>query len=205
MIKYTFEQHSEAWNQIRCGKITGTRFATLVSGDSTKGYKDLITEIAAEILTGEKEETYQNAIMERGTDLEPYARKEYENIFGVKVDQFGFISPDEDNEFYEWIGISPDGLIDNNLLEIKCPLIKTHLNYIKDNKFPSVYKYQVQAQLYITGAEYCDFMSYYPNLKPFIIRVLPDNETFERFEMELKKIIPLIKNEIEIYNNYKLF
>lgn len=200
MIKYDFEQFSSAWNDIRIGRITGTRFKTLMQKDSTQGYKDLITDIACEIITGKKEEKYTNDIMQRGIDMEPYAVKEYESIFDVEMEEIGFITPNEDSKYYEWIGISPDRL----KLEVKCPLAKTHLNYIKNNVLPNEYKYQVQSQLFVTKCEYWDFMSYYPEMKPFIIRVLPDHEIHEMFEYELDKIIPLIKKEIEIYKNYNL-
>lgn len=203
MILHNIEQRSEAWHEVRCGKITGTRFKNLMSGESTATYKDLITNIACEIITGRMEETYVNAIMEHGIETEPEARKEYETIFGVNVRQIGFITPDEDHKYHDWIGISPDGLIENNgILEIKCPLAKTHLEYIEANKLPTEYKYQVQGQLFVTGYDYCDFMSYVEGMKPFIIRVYPDLELFKEFEKRLDVVIIQVQNKIEKYNKY---
>jgi hypothetical protein len=46
MILHNIEQQSEAWYQVRCGKVTGTRFKALVAGESTQTYKDLLTNIA---------------------------------------------------------------------------------------------------------------------------------------------------------------
>ena len=222
MIIHNFEQGSESWYSIRAGKITGTRFKTLMSGDKTKGYKDLITDLAGEIITGKKEPTYSNAIMERGIEMEPEAANEYETIFEANLKEVGFIEPDEDNIFHGLIGVSPDRLINEitelrsqenkeafqilrnpiGLLEIKCPMMKTHLSYIRANKFPTEYKHQVQGQLFVTGLKFVDFMSYYPGLKPFIVRVEPDLFLFDEYKAELHKILPLIKSEIENYKSY---
>ena len=205
MIKYNIEQGSEAWFEARCGRVTGTRFKALVAGESTQTYKDLIADIVCEIITGRMEETYQNAAMEHGIETEPIARVEYETLFDVEVEQVGFIIPVEDNKYHEWIGISPDGMMDEGLLEIKCPKMKTHLRYITANKLPSEYKYQVQGQLFVTGALYCDFMSYVEGMKPFIIRVYPDEELFKQFEERLDGLIIKVNEELETYKKYDYY
>ncbi len=205
MIKHLLEQRSEAWYHIRLGRITGTSFNDLMAKPDTKCYNDLITDIAGEIITEEKEDTdeYTSPAMERGVELEVEARKIYESLFECNVEQIGFITPDEDSEFNEWIGISPDGLIgEDGGLEIKCPLRKTHLNYIENGVLPTVYKNQVQSSLWITGRKWWDFMSYYPDMKPFIIRVYPDKELHLKYEERLRESINLIKQKIEVYKNY---
>ena len=202
MIIHNFEQKSEAWHEARCGRVTGTRFKALVSGESTQTYKDLVTNIACEIITRRQEDTYTSPDMERGVELEPVARDLYSEIMDVKVQEVGFITPDEDTPYAEWVGISPDGVIKNSLLEIKCPKARTHLEYIEANKLPSEYRYQVQGQLFVTGFEYCDFMSYSEGMKPFIIRVYPDYELFELFKTRLDKLIFDVKQKLNIYQKY---
>jgi putative phage-type endonuclease len=202
MIIYNIEQQSEAWFQSRCGRVTGTRFKALMSGETTQTYKDLITNIACEIITGKAEETYSNAIMEHGIETEPIARAEYESIFETEVKTIGFITPDEDHKYHHWIGISPDGILDNAMIEIKCPLMRTHLEYIEVGKLPSEYKHQVQGQLFVSGFEYCDFMSFVEGMKPFIIRVKPDLELFKEYEMRLDKLIDQVKEKLSIYEQY---
>jgi len=203
MIKSLFEQGSEAWFDARCGKITGTRFKTLMSAESTIGYKDLVTDLAGEILTGEIEQGYTNEDMQRGIDLEPEARKLYEYLFECEVEEVGFCEPDEDNVFHGLIGISPDGLLkDSGITEFKCPKRKTHLNYIEKNVMPNEYKWQIQGQLFVTGVKYCDFMSYHPKLKPFIIRVHPNAEMHESITEALKTINIAIKQKLDSYKLY---
>ena len=115
----------------------------------------------------------------------------------------GFVIPDEDNEFHEWTGVSPDSLInDDGLLEIKCPLRKTHLSYIEKNALPSNYRHQVQGQLFVTGLAYCDFMSFCERMKPFIIRVFPDLDLHELYKTELRELIKQVRAKIETYNKY---
>lgn len=175
MIIHNVEQHSEAWFELRCGRITGTRFQTLVSGRETKGYQELVTMVACEIITGKQEENYTSADMERGTLLEPIARMSFIETIGIDIQEVGFITPDDDY-LSEWVGISPDGVYFENetpkhLLEIKCPKPKTHFEYILNGKLPNEYRHQVQGQLFVTGLEKCYFMSYCENMKPFIIEV----------------------------------
>lgn len=202
MIIHNIEQGSEAWHEIRCGRITGTRFKALVAKETTDTYKDLLTNMACEIITYRAEETYSNAAMERGVEMEPIARLFYEEITGNKVKTAGFISPPEDTEFAEWTGISPDGLVDDGLLEIKCPLMKTHMGYIMWNKLPTEYHYQVQGQLYVTGLRFCDFISYVEDMKPFIIRVYPEPELFQVFEQRLRIAIIQVKELLNDYHKY---
>jgi len=205
MIRYEIEQGSEAWFEAKGGRVTGTRFKSLVAGESTQAYKDLIGDIVCEIITGRMEETYSNAIMEHGLETEPEARREYENIFGVSVQEVGFIIPDEGRKYHEWIGISPDGLTETGMIEIKCPKMKTHLWYISKGKLPTDYRYQVQGQLFVTGLPYCDFMSYVKGMKPFIVRAEPDLELFKTFEERLDKLIVDVNTELEAYKKYDYY
>lgn len=204
MIKYNIEQGSDAWFEARVGMVTGTRFKSLMSGESTQTHKDLIADIVCERITGRIEPTYQNDAMLHGIETEPTARREYESIMEVEVEQVGFITPEEDNKYFGWIGVSPDGLTDG-LLEIKCPKAKTHLRYITANKLPSEYKYQVQGQLFVTGLPYCDFMSFVEGMKPFIIRVYPDEDIFNTFELRLEGLIKRVNQELELYKSYDYF
>jgi putative phage-type endonuclease len=200
------EQGSEAWHDVKCARISGTTFQNVMSAKGTASYKDLITNIAGEYLSGIKEDTYTNVIMERGIELEPFAANLYEEITGRNIQEVGFCTSEFDNDIDEWVGVSPDRLVDENgILEIKCPIMKTHLNYIRANVMPNNYKWQVQGQLFITGAEYCDFMSYYPNLKPFIITVAPDIEMHKQLEERLLQAIKDIKEAVEEYNIYDYF
>jgi putative phage-type endonuclease len=202
MITLNIQQKSEAWHEARCGRVTGTRFSQLVAGEKTKEYQKLISDITCEIITGRQEETYSNAIMENGIETEPDARAEYASLFGIEVKEVGFIIPDEEHKYHEWIGVSPDGVAAPGMIEIKCPLMRTHLEYIEANRLPAEYRHQVQGQLFVTGFEFCDFVSYVEGMKPFIIRVYPDLELFKEFETRLDKLIIDVNKKLETYHKY---
>jgi len=206
MIIHNIEQRSEAWYSIKCGLVTSTRFKSLVAKETTDTYKDLVTNLACEIITGKMEKTYSNAMMEYGIETEPLARAEYEWITDIPVKTVGFITPDEDHKYHSCIGDSPDGLLpEEGILEIKCPLARTHFNYMEAGKLPSEYRYQVQGHLFVTGLKYCDFVSFVPGMKLFIIRVYPEPELFTEFERRLDILIEQVDQKIKLYNNYNIY
>ncbi len=55
MIIHKMDQGSEAWHSIKLGRFSGTRIGKLMMGKSTAGYQNTIAEVAAEIITKEKE------------------------------------------------------------------------------------------------------------------------------------------------------
>jgi dolichol-phosphate mannosyltransferase len=121
MIFHNIEQRSEAWHDIRLGRITGTCFKSLVAKDSTAAYQDLITDIACEIITGRAEDSYTNEIMQHGIDTEPIARKEYENIFGVVTQRQGTNKLRAFNSrlFYVIAGFLTNGLVTKNASDFR--------------------------------------------------------------------------------------
>jgi len=197
---YHCEQGSEQWHDLRCGRITASKFKDMMAGLSTIGFKNLMFNTAGEIISREVEPSFTNDAMQRGIDLEPEARMFYEEINGIDVNEVGFVTNADIHP--EYIGVSPDGMIEseNGLLEIKCPKMHTHMAYTVNDRLPNEYKWQVQGQLLITGAEYCDFMSYYPNIKPFIKRVLPDLEMHKEMLTRMELSIEEVKRIIDIIN-----
>lgn len=194
---YNVEQGSNAWHELRIGRITGSRFSDLMAGESTATYKGLVYEMIGQILSETTEESYSNQYMERGKELEPEARQFYEEQNDLIVEEVGFVT---NLDIYpEYIGVSPDGVIDKGLLEIKCPIMKTHIGYLESSKLPNTYKWQVQGQLLITGQEFCDFMSYYPGIKPFVITVEPDKEMHEQLLERINKTVNIIQEKVNKY------
>ncbi len=165
-------QGSEEWYQARLGFVTASNFSKVLNKKSGRGL--YMRKIAAERLTGYREDEYKNDIMFHGNEIEDIARNVYQMIKDCEVQQVGFVRRDDD------VGGSPDGLIDEDgLIEIKCPLPSTHIEYIISNKVPSKYIPQIQGLLWITGRAWCDFVSYDNRIvsKPMhIIRVERDSE-----------------------------
>lgn len=180
------KQGTDEWHQLRLGKITASRVSDVIaqikSGESASKSEYRI-ELVCERLTGKATEGYTNAHMERGIELEPFARAAYEVKQGLFVEQVAFI----DHPTIKNSGASPDGLVDKDgCIEIKCPMVKTHIKTILDKKAPTKYIPQMQWQMACTGRKWVDFVSYCPdlpeNMQIFITKVERDNEYIAMLE-----------------------
>jgi len=177
------EQNSPEWFAARLGKVTASRVSDVMAKLKTGGYgasrDDYMAQLICERLTGEVAESFTNASMAWGTETEPMARAHYEMVNSVLVDQVGFIShPD-----IEKAGASPDGIVGNGIIEIKCPNTSTHIDTLLNKKVPAKYIKQIQFQLRCTGKEWCDFVSFDPRLKGlemFTKRVERDEKLIQR-------------------------
>lgn len=183
MIIIECEQGTPEWHASRCGKPTASGFDKLItttSKQSTQRTKYMY-QLAGERVCGIPEETYQSAAMARGTATEEEARRFYEFTTGESVRKVGFCVSDCGR-----YGASPDGLVgEDGVLEIKCPSLAVHVGYLLDGKVPTDYFQQTQGQLYVTGRKWSDFISYYPGLRPLLIRVTPDGAFHRALESEL--------------------
>lgn len=185
---------SPEWFAIRCGIPTASNFDKIITtkGEPSTQRKKYMYRLAGEAVSGKAEETYQNAIMLRGIEMEQEARNLYELTNECNVEEVGFCLADGG------YGASPDGLVGmDGSLEIKCPIISTHVEYLLSGKLPSAYFQQVQGQMFVAETEWCDFVSYYPSLKPLIIRVERDEDFIDKLETELKGFTEELKQIIK--------
>ena len=191
-------QGSEEWLKARCGIPTSSNFDKIVTtkGEPSKQREKYLYRLAVERITKRSEETYQSEAMLKGKELEEEARKLYEMVNKVKVKQVGFCL--EEKPGY---GCSPDGIIGKTgMLEVKCPLGSTHVSYLLTGGLVMDYWQQLQGQLLVTGNLWVDVMSYFPGMKPLIVRVKRDKKFIEvldneliKFCTELDKIVKRIK------------
>lgn len=202
-------QGSDAWHALRLGKVTASKVADVMSKGKgpaeSAGVRNYRAALVCERLTGQREETYTNGAMQRGTDLEPLARECYEFLTGCTVEQIAFM----DHPTVAMSGASPDGCIgEDGLVEIKCPNTATHIDYLLGGTPPSVYVPQMTWQMACTGRKWCDFVSYDPRLpeelQMFVVRLNRDdamiaemeravmlfNESVDRMIADLKTLRP---------------
>jgi len=190
------EQGSDEWFAVKRGKVSASHFSEVLNKGAGRGL--YMRKLAAERLTGLTEQGYSNKAMEFGVETEAEAKEYYSQSTGIDVELVGFV------EVNDWVGCSPDGLIgDDGLIEVKCPLGSTHIDYIIKNKLPAGYVPQVQGQLWVTDRKWCDFVSYVPSMtsKPaHIIRVKREEDYIDeliwkvdKFVEELKKLIAKIE------------
>lgn len=158
---HNFEQHSDEWYNIRLGKFTASKAATIATAGT--GLETLCFDLVAEILTKKKKETFSNAAMEQGNELEATARTLFELQTGKKVEQVGFVEIDE------FSGCSPDGLTEDAGVEIKCPQDSTYAKYLYDEKIKPEYYAQMQMQMLFCGREKWFYVVYNPNFEQEIV------------------------------------
>lgn len=198
-IIWDIEQGSPEWCQARCGNPGASGFSNIITstGKPSSSRQKYLYKLAGEIITGEKPESYKSAAMQRGTELEPEAREVFEFIHGP-VQQCGLIYPDHSTDYH----ISPDGIMPEKSegLEIKCPTLPVAVEYLDKGCLPTEYKIQVQGSLMVTGYKAWWFMSYYPGLKPLILKIERDEalikqiqDSVEKFCADLQKLVERLK------------
>lgn len=175
------DQRSPEWFQARLGRLTGSRaadmLATIKTGEAA-ARRDLRMQLVCERLTGQaQEESFVNAAMQRGVDLEPIARDAYERQTGRFVQATGFLA-----HRTLMAGCSLDGHVGDweGIVEVKCPKSATHLRYVRSAALPVEHVPQVLHNLWITGAEWCDFISFddrFPvPMQLCVVRVMRDEK-----------------------------
>jgi putative phage-type endonuclease len=159
------EQGSKEWHDLRLGLVTASRVKDVMTkgrGNApSKTAETYMYELLAELMTGEAKPFFENDAMKWGTETEPQARAMYEIKNNVNVNEVAFILSGETGN----LGVSPDGLVgDNGLIEIKCPTTITQLKRSQSEKPYIDYYDQIQCQLWVSGREWCDFVSFDPRL-----------------------------------------
>lgn len=171
-------QQTDEWYKARTGKVTASRMADVTAktrngwGASRANY---MAELIAERMTGVPADSYVNASMQWGLDKEPEAKAAYEFFNDIEILSVGFIRHPEISDS----GASPDGIIGEGLVEIKCPNTSTHIDFLLSRSIPDKYIKQMQWQMACTKKQWCDFVSYDPrmpsNMNMFIYRVERDD------------------------------
>lgn len=167
------EQGSEEWLAARRGIVTASVVGQLITPSTIKPANNdksraLTTLLVAERITGWTDPVYVSDDMMRGTLDEPIARAIYAEHY-APVDQVGFMVRDD------WgfpIGYSPDGLVgDKGLIEIKSRRAKKQLDTILRDEVPAENLAQIHCGLYVSGREWCDYVSFCGGMPLYVKRV----------------------------------
>lgn len=158
------------WNQERMTRLTASHFGEICKMRKTTSCINKIKQLLYSPFLGNDNTKY-------GIEHEPFAIKQFEEEFGLKVEPCGLFI-DEENFIF---GASPDGVVGREfLVEVKCPrsILKLHpFEAIKEKKirFATLdennqlllkenhnYHYQIQGQLHITKRIACYFIVWSP-------------------------------------------
>jgi putative phage-type endonuclease len=183
------EQRTEEWFEQRKGRVTASSVGAILGLSPYMKRDDVMRNMVREY-HGYEREFKGNQATEYGTFHEDMAVMDYQLKTGNVVAKTGF------HTFGNWIGASPDGIIDMwTLIEIKCP-------YGQRDKIPPVFKTleqqphyyaQIQIQMFVTKTNKCDFYQWSPNGDIL--------ETIAYDEAWIEKHIPILK---AFYDDYLL-
>lgn len=188
------EQGTPEWFAARAGIPTASMFATVMAKGEGKTRTTYMHKLAGEIITGEPMESYSNAHMERGKEMEAEARDTYAFVHSVKPEQVGFIRSGDK-------GCSPDSLIgDVGMCEVKTKLPHLQIEVLLRGGCPPEHKAQCQGNLWVAEREWIDFVSYWPKMPLHVARVTRDeeyitalSEAVSAFNAELADLVSRIR------------
>lgn len=196
-------QRSEAWFAARLGRLTGSRAAdamvTLKGGGEAAGRRNLRVQLVLERLTGKcQEQGYVSPAMLQGIEREEQAYAYYEALTGELLTRTGFLAHNE-----LAVGCSLDGHMGDfeSILEIKSPTPSVHLDYVKSGKVPGDYLKQVTHALWLTGAAWCDWMSFNPDfpepLRAKVVRVKREDVDIAEYEKKARAFLAEVDAEYD--------
>jgi hypothetical protein len=157
-------QRSPEWYAARLGRLTASRAADAdakIKTGEAAARRNLRMQLVLERVTGRSQErNFQSQAMVDGIEREVDAVSAYEALTGRLLQTTGFLAHNS-----LLAGCSPDGYLDDfaGIVEIKSPLPATHLEYLRSGAIPGDYQKQIIHSLWITGAEWCDWLSYQPD------------------------------------------
>ncbi|MEB0078058.1 YqaJ viral recombinase family protein [Pseudomonas sp. CCI3.2] len=190
------EQQTEEWFKARLGNVTASRVKDVMSkgrGSAPSATrKNYMMELLCERLTGKSSgaDLSRNAAVQRGNELEPFARMTHELTTSVMVVEAGLVMHPRIERF----GASPDGLVgDRGVLEIKCPNTATHIATMQSGERDTQYDWQMLAQMACTERDWADFVSFDDRmpepLQYICFRFERDERRIREMETEIKEFL----------------
>jgi hypothetical protein len=204
MIERFIYENREDWKQFRKNLFTASQINRLTAKTKNAcGLSDGAITYILELINNEKGEPKPdifNAAMEWGNEQEPQAVLRYaeDNNLDVNADDFIYTSVGGFVFFvYNKIaGGTPDLILKDKIVEIKCPNSDTHLyNYLFVNsenfqkEYP-IYYDQIQFNMFLCEKKQAVFMSFDPRIKKVENQVKYINIDYdaERVNLILDKI-----------------
>lgn len=149
-----------------------------------------------QIKTGRAKPEPRNMAMQRGLDLEPFARQHYEQFTGIEMEP----SLSKHSK-YDFIRATFDGINEETkkVLEIKCPGREDHKKAIA-GKIPEKYLWQCVHLLLVTGYECLDYVSF-DGEKAVLVTFRRDRELEEKLLKAEIKFWECVKKDVPPSNS----
>lgn len=172
----------------------------LKGGGEPAARRDLRMQKVLARMTGTYvERVFENDDMRRGRELEPEARLAYSAESGELVEETGYIRHND-----LMVGCSLDGHIGDfdGIVEIKVPREANHFECWKSKAVPDRYRAQLAHGLWITGAQYAEFVSYGgqafpPDMRLAIVRVPRASIDLKEHEKKALAFLAEVERDVE--------
>ena len=196
------QQGTREWLEARLGIITASNaHLLLVNGKSKHGLGagavTYVYQLIAERFRGYSDDSFNgNEHTERGHALEPIVADYYQKLSGVTPHSMGIVLNHADSVGYD-VGASPDRLVgDVGGLEIKTRLGKLQAELLCNQEIDKSHLVQVQFNLWVTGRDWWDYVSFCPDMPLFVKRFYPDEQMHKQFEIKAKAFYQLLDDEM---------
>jgi putative phage-type endonuclease len=165
------QQGTRQWLVWRHNGIGASEASAIMGENRFKSASMLLQEKRGTVIL----DSFQNAAMALGTQLEPEARNLYIAKTGKNVRPVCVQSTR-----YDWLRASLDGLSTNHdaVVEIKCGA-SVYRRVSQSGCVPDYYYGQVQHILAVTGLYSLDFWCYWPDNSPLLLSVERDDKYIE--------------------------
>ena len=218
-------QRTDEWYAARLGKFTASNFCQLMarpadkSATWSKSAINYIRDLALQLFLNETTWRQDNDATRWGMRNEDKALQEFGIASGFTINETGFII----HPGFPEVGATPDAIVIENhqsenmiLAQVKCPYSqKNHLHYVRKihdseslKKCRSAYHWQIQGEIWVTGAAHSYFVSFDPRLfsrqRLHYVKIERDQQAIDKLENLIPKAITLRDEFLEEYKTGKL-
>jgi exodeoxyribonuclease (lambda-induced) len=219
------KQRTIEWYEARTGKFTASNFSQLMekpvdkSATWSKSSINYIQDLALQLFLNKYTWRQDNDATRWGMRNEEEALLEFRNASGYKINESGFIL----HPRFPDAGATPDAFVTENdqsesliLAQVKCPYSqKNHLHYVRKiqdarslKKCRCAYHWQIQGEIWVTGASHSYFVSFDPRLfgrqRLHYVKIERDQQAIDQLESVIPKAIALRDEFLEEYRNGSL-
>ena len=157
------QQGSPDWHVMRLGCLSASNADKIVAKRDSEGRQSYMASLIDQVISCEVDDSPSFKQTEFGKLWEPVAREALSAQLGFAIiKELPFMYMDGRMR----VGVSPDGVFDNTIAEIKCPY--DGANFAKFAAFEGMkksWRWQCQFQLFATGAERHIMAQYNPRIK----------------------------------------
>ena len=188
------QQGTKAWFNQRKGRITGSRIGAILNMNPWSSPQDVLRDMVRDY-HGQANEFEGNKATEHGNFFEPMAVEDLKIRIDKDIKHTGF------HEFEDWLGASPDGLVDDEwIVEIKCPYGLRNDKTVENFKLLSQQQYyyaQVQYEMLCSGRTKAYFYQWTPSGAELLEEIPLNHDFIEETLPKLKEFYRLYLSELD--------